>query len=41
MGGNGSKTCMKGWFVRFITQGPVTAGSGSDDTSAIGIQLKR
>lgn len=41
MGGNGSQSCMKGWFIRFITQGPVTAGGGNDDSSAIGIQLKR
>ena len=40
MGGGGSVACMKGWFVRFITQGPVGAGTG-DSTSAIGIQLKR
>ncbi len=41
MGGGGSVACMKGWFVRFITQGPVVAGGVGDDTSAIGIQLKR
>lgn len=41
MGGNGSMACMKGWFVRFIEQGPVIAGGGSDASSAIGIQLKR
>ncbi len=41
MGGNGSQSCMKGWFIRFITQGPVTSGGGVDDSSAIGIQLKR
>ena len=41
MGGNGSMSCMKGWFIRFITQGPVVPGSGFDSTSAIGIQLKR
>lgn len=41
MGGNGAISCMKGWFVRFITQGPVVAGGGTDATSAIGVQLKR
>lgn len=41
MGGNGSMSCMKGWFIRFITQGPVVAGSGYDTSSAIGVQLKR
>ena len=41
MGGGGSVACMKGWFIRFITQGPVTSGGAGDDTSAIGIQLKR
>ena len=38
--GNGSTSCLTGWFVKYITQGPVGAGdvTGSD---AIGIQLIR
>lgn len=40
VGGNGSVSCMKGWFVRFITTGPVSSGGvGSTDPSAIGVQL--
>jgi hypothetical protein len=40
VGGNGSVACMKGWFVRFITQGPVRSGTLADsDPSAIGVQL--
>lgn len=36
--GNGSSSCIAGWFVRFITSGPVGAGPiGNADT--IGIQL--
>jgi Flp pilus assembly protein TadG len=36
--GNGSSSCIAGWFVRFITAGPVGAGPvGNGD--AIGIQL--
>jgi Flp pilus assembly protein TadG len=36
--GNGSSSCLVGWFVRYITTGPVGAGPvGSAD--AIGIQL--
>jgi Flp pilus assembly protein TadG len=36
--GNGSSSCIVGWFVRFITAGPVGAGPvGNGD--AIGIQL--
>lgn len=36
--GNGSSSCIAGWFVRFITTGPVGAGPiGNAD--AIGIQL--
>lgn len=36
--GNGSSSCIAGWFVRFITVGPVGAGTiGNGDT--IGIQL--
>jgi Flp pilus assembly protein TadG len=36
--GNGSSSCLAGWFVRWITAGPVGAGAvGNSD--AIGIQL--
>lgn len=36
--GNGSSSCIAGWFVRFITTGPV--GSGDvENADAIGIQL--
>ncbi len=36
--GNGSSSCLAGWFVRWITAGPVGAGPvGNSD--AIGIQL--
>ncbi len=36
--GNGSSSCIAGWFVRFITSGPVGAGTiGNAD--AIGVQL--
>ena len=38
--GNGSSSCLAGWFVRYITSGPV--GSGNvEGAGAIGIQLKR
>jgi hypothetical protein len=38
--GNGSSSCLVGWFVRYITSGPV--GSGNvDGAGAIGIQLIR
>jgi hypothetical protein len=37
---NGSVACMKGWFVRYITVGPVTSGTlGDVDPGAIGVQL--
>jgi hypothetical protein len=36
--GNGSSSCIAGWFVRFITAGPVGAGP-VDNADAIGIQL--
>lgn len=40
VGGNGSVSCLKGWFVRFVTTGPVSSGNvGSTDPSAIGVQL--
>jgi hypothetical protein len=36
--GNGSSSCMAGWFVRYITSGPV--GSGTiEGAGAIGVQL--
>jgi hypothetical protein len=38
--GNGSSSCLVGWFVRYITKGPV--GSGNiDGGGAVGIQLIR
>jgi len=36
--GNGSSSCLAGWFVRYITKGPVGAGPLTG-TSAIGVQL--
>ncbi|MFL5710968.1 MAG: pilus assembly protein TadG-related protein [Chloroflexota bacterium] len=36
--GNGSSSCLAGWFVRYITSGPVGAGS-VQGAGAIGIQL--
>ncbi len=40
VGGNGSSSCLVGWFVRYVTNGPV--GSGSiNNGEAIGIQLIR
>ena len=36
--GNGSSSCMAGWFVRYITSGPVGSGPVTD-ASAIGVQL--
>lgn len=38
--GNGSSSCIAGWFVRYITKGPVGRGT-IDGGGAIGIQLKR
>jgi hypothetical protein len=36
--GNGSSSCVAGWFVRYITAGPVGAGPiGNSD--AVGVQL--
>lgn len=38
VGGNGSSSCLVGWFVRYITSGPV--GSGQiNNGEAIGVQL--
>ena len=40
VGGNGSMSCMAGWFVRYVTSGPV--GSGQiNNGEALGIQLIR
>lgn len=36
--GNGSSSCLAGWFVRYITKGPVTGGP-IQGAGAIGIQL--
>jgi hypothetical protein len=36
--GNGSSSCIAGWFVRYITSGPV-GGGGIQGSGAIGIQL--
>ena len=36
--GNGSSSCIAGWFVRYITSGPVTAGP-IQGAGAIGVQL--
>jgi hypothetical protein len=38
--GNGSSSCMAGWFVRYITSGPVGTGQ-INNGEAIGIQLVR
>ena len=38
MGGNGSSSCLAGWFVRYITAGPVGTGEVKN-SDAIGIQL--
>lgn len=38
--GNGSSSCLVGWFVRYVTSGPV--GSGPvDGASSVGVQLIR
>ena len=40
VGGNGSSSCLVGWFVRYVTSGPV--GSGAiNNGEAIGVQLIR
>ena len=36
--GNGSSSCMAGWFVRYVSKGPVTGGP-IQGAGAIGIQL--
>lgn len=39
-GGNGGTSCLKGWFVRYVTQGPVGAFDPTQDSaSALGVQL--
>jgi hypothetical protein len=41
-GGNGGTSCIKGWFVRYITQGPVGAfNPNTDQGAALGVQLIR
>jgi hypothetical protein len=40
VGGNGSSSCMAGWFVRYVTSGPVGTGS-INNGEAIGVQLIR
>jgi hypothetical protein len=40
VGGNGSASCMAGWFVRYVTSGPVGSGAIFDG-EAIGVQLIR
>lgn len=40
LAGNGSSSCVVGWFVRFITAGPVGVGD-IGATDAIGVQLIR
>jgi hypothetical protein len=40
--GNGATGCFKGWFIRYVINGPVGSGaSGPQDPSVIGIQLIR
>jgi hypothetical protein len=39
-GGNGSSSCLVGWFVRYVTSGPVGAGT-INNGEAIGVQLIR
>ncbi len=40
-GGNGGTSCLKGWFVRYITQGPVGAFDPTQDSAAaLGVQLQ-
>jgi hypothetical protein len=38
--GNGSSSCMAGWFVRYVTSGPVGGGQ-INNGEAIGVQLMR
>ncbi len=40
VGGNGSNGCLKGWFVKYVIQGPVGPVNPSDNKGAIlGVQL--
>ena len=40
--GNGSNGCLKGWFVRLISQGPVTQyDPHTDQGASLGVQLVR
>jgi hypothetical protein len=38
--GNGSSSCIAGWFVRYVTSGPVGRGPITG-AGALGVQLKR
>jgi hypothetical protein len=40
VGGNGSSSCIAGWFVRWVTSGPVGTGN-INNGEAIGVQLIR
>lgn len=40
VGGNGSSSCLVGWFVRYVTSGPVGTGA-INNGEAIGVQLIR
>ena len=40
VGGNGSSSCMVGWFTRYVTSGPVGSGNITNG-EAIGVQLIR
>jgi hypothetical protein len=37
--GNGSDSCIAGWFVSYQTQGPVGTSSIDTQDTAVGIQL--
>jgi Flp pilus assembly protein TadG len=40
VGGNGSNGCLKGWFIRYVTQGPVGQfDPNQDQGAALGVQL--
>ena len=38
--GNGSSSCIAGWFVRYVTSGPVGAGDVTG-AGAVSVQLIR
>jgi len=40
VGGNGSSSCIAGWFVRYVTNGPVGTGQ-INNGEAVGVQLIR